>query len=708
GINTNYENEVFKRGLFSNHTLSISGGSDKVRFYSSVNLYNEHGTTPNSDMNRVSMKNNFDYSDDKLKIAISSNLGYVKRDFPPVTGFYTNSPFLAFLLAPQYALVNQPDGSYYVGSATKYLVNDVLDQTKYDENYNDQIKATLSVQSSYKLADHLTAALTSGIDFRETQSTSYRSKLTYYVYSNTTPTGLAGSQHEDLARFFSGDVRPSLEYANVFNGKHDVDFQVVGEYIKEFTKGFGLTGYGIDPRTPNTPAAITPGNADNQLYPALSGYKSQNGLLSGMAIGRYTYDSKYTISGSYRYDGSSKLPKDNRWVGFYSIGGVWDAKQEKFLANATALDLLRFRISYGGSGNNSSENFPYGDFNYQPQYSNGTYAGLTTIGLNTAGNPDLTWEKTYTTNFGIDFGLFNDRITGNVDLYDKVTKDMFVNKTLSATSGLGNGGSILVNAGKMSNKGVELYLSGDVVRSRNFVWNLYTNGSYNRNRVESLGGLSSYNDGTSIINVGKPVGAQNEVKFAGIDQATGKALYYTKDGKVTTNYSTDDAVEDYGTWNAPWEGGFGTKLTYKGIVQLDVFFSWQSGASRYDNMQYFLENPSGFLVNGYNQATTLDFWQKPGDVTTSPSPLYATNFSSADIHSASFLRLKDVTLSFLLPKSVIKKIGFISSAKFYIEGSNLFIWTHWKGVDPEAGETNLNQAEFPNPGALTGGITITF
>lgn len=707
-INTNWMDEIFRNGPISQHTLSLSGGGERTRIYSAVDLYNEQGTTLRTDMKRIAFRNNFDYKDDKLSVSVSSNLAFVKRDFQQsTTTNSTGNPFLAWAMAPPYQTVRNPNGSYNTGVGAKYVGNNMLDLTNLDRNYNNQINANIGTTIGYKLPEHLSISLFSGISFRETQTTNYGSKLAFTRVSSTSITGQAGFQTEGLSRFFSGDIRPSLNYNNVFNGVHALNLTLMGEYIAEMTKSFSMTGYGIDPRTPNTPAAITTATADNKLFPSLSGGKSRNSLLSGMLFGTYTYKDKYTLSGSYRQDGSSKLPSKNRWVGFYSVGAVWNAIEESFLSNSNVLSNLRVSLGYGGAGNNASGNFAYGDFGYLPQYSNGSYAGIPTIYSNNAGNPNLTWEKVYQWNLGIDFGFLKNRLTGSINLYDKKTKDMFVNRTMSATAGYGTGAVIVVNAGTMSNKGIELELNYDVIRSGGFVWSVNGNAAYNRNRVTSLGGESSYTYGTSLLQVGKPLGGQYTVKWAGVDQATGAPLYYKKDGKtITSVYSSDDQVV-MGTWESPWKGGFGTGFSYKGL-SLDVQFSWQRGALKSDNMQYFMENLSGFLVPGYNQSTSLNFWKKPGDVASTPSPLYSSNFSSNILHDASFLRLRNVQLTYAIPRNLLAQTRVIKAATVFVQGRNLFIWTKWRGPDPEAGATNINLSEYPNPKSVTGGVRITF
>ena len=705
-INTNWADQIFRNGNFSNHQITLSGGTGKTRLFSSVGLYNEEGITLRSDMKRITVRNNVDYADDKVIFSVTSNLGYTKRNFQQSTT--TNSlgnPFLTSAVNVPYARLYKDDGSYATGIGASFAAVNQLDLTQYDQNYNNQLKATIGITGAYKITENLSAGIASGIDFRETQNTNYGSKLAFVRLTSTSITGKAGFQTEGLSRFFKATVRPSVTYKNNFQEKHDVEVSAYSEYIREFNKTLSETGYGTDPKRPNTMAAITQGNSVNQLYAVVGGAKSQNALVSGLITARYTYDTKYTFTASYRRDGSSKLPVDTRWQGFWSVGGVWDATKEDFIKNIKPINLLRLKLSYGGSGN--ADNFPGGDYPYQNSYTQGSYSGLNTIYSSYPGNPGLKWETTLVTNLGIDFELLNRRLYGDINIYNKTTKDLFVKKTLSASAGFGNGASLDINAGKLNNRGIEMSVNGEVLRKKDWMITVFANFSYNRNRVVSLGGEQPYEDGTELIKEGTPLGTHYEVKWGGVDAATGMPLYYDINGNLTTVYSADNRVQQFGTWEAPYKGGFGLNARYKSF-DLSMLFSWQRGGTKVDNMEYFVENPVGFMANGYNQSSDLNFWQQAGDVTNTPSPLYGTNFSSKIIHDASFLRMRDLRLGYTLPKTIINKIKFVSNMSCYVQASNLFIWTKWRGYDPEAGATNINLSEFPNPKTITAGLDINF
>lgn len=705
GIDVDWTDEIYRLGSFNSHQLSLSGGTGKTRIYSSLALYDEQGTTLRTDMNRITLRNNVDHSDDRFSFSFSSNLAFTRRNFQQST--VTNStgnPFLSSAIAVPYHKPRNDDGTFATGTGSKFVGANQLDLTHWDENYNNQIKATLGINTSYRLNENFTLNLVTGLDFRETQSSAYGSPEAFSRSSSSDLRTKAGSMQESLARFLSGDVRPSINFNKQFN-KSEIDVTALGEYIVELTKSFSALGYGVDPKRPNTIASVTPGDNVNQLYQSVGGAKGTNSLVSGLAMVRYTYDNKYTLSGSYRNDGSSKLPEGTRWQDFYSIGATWNAAREDFIRNINAINTLVVKFSYGSAGN--SNNFPGGNYPYQATYTEGTYSGLKTIVATYAGNPLLKWETTYTTNLGIDFGLYQNRIWGSVNIYDRRTRDLFVEKPLSASAGFGVGAAIDVNAGELQNKGVELELNGDLVRNRDFRWSVFANAAYNKNVVLDLGGQEEFEVGTSRIVVGLPLGSHYEVKWGGIDAATGMPLYYTKEGKLTNVYNSDYAVQEFGTWESPWKGGFGTNLSYKG-VSMSVLFSWQQGASKVDNLQYFLENPVGFLAGGYNQSSTLNFWQKPGDIAQTPSPLYGMNFSSQIIHDASFLRLREVSLAYDFDRLLLERTNIFSKARFFVQGNNLFIWTKWRGRDPEAGVLNINLSEYPNPRAITAGIQLTF
>jgi len=701
---TNWDDQFFRTGTFSNQEVNISGGTGRTRFFTSLGIYDEQGLIRRSDLKRYTFRNNLDYADDKFKMSFSSNIGYTIRNFQEsTTTNSTANPFLASRITPGYVLPYKGDGTWNNGAALSFAGPNLLNAMELNENYNDQLKMTLGFDASYKLMKNVTAGFFAGADFRETQSTGYRNPRSWYSSSSTDIRTRSGWITESLGRFWQYNMRGSLGWAKNYNNVHDVEVTAFAEFLKTKAKSFNMQGFGVDEKRPNTPAATTQGNAGNGLFAIVGGGKSERALSSVFGVGRYTYKKKYTLNASYRYDGASNLAADNRFQGFYSFGVTWDAIKENFLAGRKNLNTLRLKVSYGQSANN--DNFQLGDFGYLPTYGQGAYQGLPTVVVAGVGNLAALWEYTNTLNVGIDFGFFKNRLYGDIQLYDRRTENLYARNSLSATGGLGIGSFQDVNAGSLQNKGFEYNVNYDIVKNADVTWTVNVNGAYNRNRVLSLGSTSAFERGTELVEVGKPLGSHYYQGWAGVDQATGKPLYLDLNGNVTDVFSAAFRRNDWGTWQAPWTGGFGSTLRVGGF-DISALFNWQKESIRLNNLEFFVENP-GFLQQGFNQASSLNFWQKPGDVASTQSPLFQNQFSAKYLQDASFLRLRNITLSYTLPQATIAKLKYVSNVRFYVLGQNLATWTKWKGYDPED-DNNISLSEYPNPRSFTAGVQISF
>jgi TonB-linked SusC/RagA family outer membrane protein len=703
-ISVNWDDAFFRTGTFSNQEVNISGGTGRTRFFSSLGIYDEQGLIRRSDLKRYTLRNNIDYADDKFKMSVSSNIGYTIRNFQEST--VTNStanPFLASRITPGYIAPYKADGTWNNGAPLYYAGPNTLNAMEFNEILNDQIKMTLGFDASYKIIKNVTAGFFAGADFRETQATTYRHPRAWNNSSSADIRTRSGSITESLGRFWQYNMRGSLGWAKNYNNIHDVEITGYAEFLKTKQKNFSMQGFGVDEKRPNTPAATTQGNAGNQLFAIVGGGKSERALTSLFGTGRYTFKKKYTLNASYRYDGASNLAEDNRFQGFYSVGVTWDATKENFLAGKKNINTLRVKASYGQSANN--DNFALGDFGYLPTYGQGGYQGLQTVVVAGIGNQAALWEYTNTLNIGIDFGFFQNRFYGDIQLYDRRTENLYARNSLSATGGLGIGSFQDVNAGELQNKGFEYNLNYDIVKNTDITWSVNVNGAYNRNRVLSLGNTTAFERGTELVEVGKPLGSHYNVGWAGVDQATGKPLYYDLAGNVTDQFLASARRNDWGTWQAPWTGGFGSSLRVGGF-DVSALFNWQKESIRLNNLEFFVENP-GFVTQGFGQARSFNMWQKPGDVASTQSGFYQNQFSSKYLQDASFLRLRNITLSYTLPQATIAKLKYVSNVRFYVLGQNLATWTKWKGYDPED-DNNISLSEYPNPRSYTAGVQITF
>ena len=257
-----------------------------------------------------------------------------------------------------------------------------------------------------------------------------------------------------------------------------------------------------------------------------------------------------------------------------------------------------------------------------------------------------------------------------------------------------------------SNKGIETAVDFKIVRTKDFDFSLNANFAYNKNEVTDLGQVEKFESGTSIIKKGLALGSHYTVKNAGVDPATGTQLYYNLDGTTTSSYNAaTQSQTGFGTYNAPFTGGFGSLFRYKGF-DLSTFFSFLNGYSRFNNETYFLTNLGN--VGSYNQTrNVLNYWKTPGQITDIPKLGNARQFNSADIYDASFIRLRNVVLGYTLPKSAIKALKFVSGVKLYVQGQNLYTWTKWPGFDPED-SNNIASFEYPASRQYTFGLDIRF
>lgn len=707
GIDVNWKDVFFRIGTFNSHDLNISGGSDKTRFFLSGGVYNEQGIAERSDLKRATFRFNLDHTTDKLTMAISTNIGYNTRNFIESEGAVAlANPFASAYLAVPYQKVYNDNGTISTGpgrvgpnSLSRIFDRDVK---------SNQMKATLSGNINYNITNHIYAGGQAGLDFRETNNITatkpgtFTASVSAFPVGPQTPGGNAGGAYgENLGRYLQFQTRAFLGYRNIFAAKHSVDVSVNTEYIEEKTKNFGYTSFGLNPKLPIGASNFTPGTVPNQLIPTIGGGDTKEILLSYFALGKYTYNEKYTLDLTVRRDGYSILPPKNRYQTFYAVGANWNVMKENFAANLKNINTLRLRASYGNSAN--AKNFPLGQGGYYTTYAAGNYAGLPTLVVANAGNPDANWEYTNQLNIGIDFGFFKDRVTGTLDVYNKITENLYISQVLSAGAALA---PQQVNAGSLGNKGIELGLNYDIVRNANLTWSVGGSVAYNKNEILDLGQVNEFETGTSIIRKGLPIGSHYLVKWGGVDAATGRPLYYDKTGKLTDVYSAANSVADFGTFNAPYIGGFNTSIRFKGI-DISAFFTFQEGFSRFNNQDFFQLNHA-FATQGFNlRKEMLTIWNNPGDVTDIQSPLFQREFSSKDIQDASYVRFRNLTASYTVPRSVLGNQKYISNIRIYGQAQNLFTWTNWSGFDPED-SNNIASYEYPLPRIYTLGLDISF
>ncbi len=696
----------FRTGRFQEHEVSASGGSDKTRFYTSFNYYKEQGISLRSDLERYSVRTNVDFGTNKFTGGINMGVGFTRRNFieNENTTAVTN-PFASVYYALPYEipyvngkLIHSGNAGTIGGVFDQREGSDGLERMEATTQSNNQLKGTLSGNFKLRLMSFLSLIGTAGIDFRETI-------LDRQIKPGTRTGGNAPGGRGSLQKNYARNVQVSgnggLNFNHTFAERHSLDVTTLVEALRDWGQNFGFTGYGIDPLRQGTPAGVTAGSTTAGFIPVIAGNElnPNRAYVAFIGIGKYTFDNKYTLNMSYRYDGATQVPAKNRWKGFYSAGVAWNATEEKFLANSKFIDNLIFRASYGQAAT------PFnGDFNYLSNYAGaGAYDG--SQGLAPAfGNPDFDWEYTNTTNIGVDVAFWNRRARVKLDVYDKKTRNLVLQQRLSATSGFPGGGN--VNAGSMYNKGIETEVSVDVISNRDITWTLGANLGYNKNKITSLGSVNEFPQGTAIIRVGLPFGAHYLPKWAGVDPATGNPQYYNLDGTITTTYNrATQSAADFGSWVAPLTGGFSSSFNFHNFY-VEAFFSFAKGGKRFNNEDFFNENVS-FATSNQSSRVFAERWRKAGDITDIQRYTARRDFSSKDIQDASYIRFRNLNVGYNFPSNIISRIKFVSSISIYVQAQNLATFTKWRGFDPED-NNNIAAFEYPQNKVVTGGVKIDF
>ncbi|NSL90373.1 TonB-dependent receptor [Chitinophaga sp. Mgbs1] len=702
--NTDWRKIFTQHGKFQEHQLSVSGGNDNVRFYTSLNYFDQEGIARRSGLKRYSIKNNLDFNTGRFSANVNMGIGYSTSSFIEREASSNGSNMLAAIYyALPYEYPYAADGTLVTsGNTDIYPVLDqregsnALDALLNTSNKDNQLKGILSASANYQLAKGLVAKTRLGIDFRETTTERYINPDSY-TGGNVT-TGEKGSFGEGVTRNVTLITTSGLTYSKLIADRHDFEISGFYEFTKNNYRTFDYTGYDIEPRLPSSPVGITPGSP----YPALlHGGRTQSALASWMTVGRYTLDEKYTLNASFRYDGASTVPVNNRWHGFYSVGLGWEAKKENFLKNVDFINDLRFRVSYGTTASPFTAN---GAYAYVAAYTTKQYGGSRgTVPLRPANN-NYDWEYAKEFNAGFDLGLWNNRIRIVTDVYNKVTNNLFIEQELSITSGFY---TMLLNSGAMRNRGIETDVQVNVLKTRDISWNIGANFAYNKNVVTDLGSANEFPQRNSqIVRVGLPYGSHYAPRWAGVDQQTGDPLYYDRNGNKTSDYNeTALSVAEFGTYVPPFTGGFNTAFSWKGIY-LNALFTFAAKTMRYLNEDYYNENPS-FASSNQSVRMLYDRWKKPGDNALLPRFDSKRGFSSKDIQDASFLRLRNLNIGYNFPKSLLSRIRYVQGIQVFAQAQNLLTWTKWKSFDPE---NNYGEGVFDYPSArtYTFGLNVNF
>lgn len=687
----NWTDLLTRTGITQDYRLAISGGNEKVKYLISGNVLDQEAVTIMSDYKRYGIRANID-SEVKPWLTISAKLNasslhkhnegganwlHVTNFSPtmelkdPETGVYNTDP---------YNMVgSNPYGEIVVNNSDSY-------------SYNLNANLTLL----FKIMKGLTLSVQGGYDYDNSPSYSFRSKL-------DSPGAINSASNTSALHNYWQNTN-NLTWQKQF-GNHSFTAMAVWEISRSWDSQLKGTGSNLNNES------VGYWNLGNAAIRDASNSYTEFSLASGIVRANYDYKKRYFITAALRADGSSKFQGDNKWGYFPSAAIAWDIAQESFMSNQHVLDQLKLRASFGVTGNQDIAAYSTLGMLSGASYGWGTSTSSTGYWGNQFATPDITWEKTYQYDLGLDLSLGGFNIT--VDWFKKQTKDLLFQKQVPKYNG---GGTYWVNQGKLNNTGVEMSLTTFPVKGA-VTWETSLNASYVKNEVADLAGddfvlTANYSDlggPLQIMKPGYPMGSFYVYQWKGFDDK-GANLYQKADGSLTTNPTSDDLVVK-GQASPKWTVGWNNTVTWKNWT-LNVFFNAATGYDRLNISRFMAAS-----MTGVSRFITLrDAYFKGWDhVANKADALYPSltntdnkSYANSDfwLEDASFIKLKNISLSYRIPRRVLK----FASVQLSVSAQDLFTITRYKGMDPEVYTSydGLDYGAYPIPRTITFGAKIRF
>ncbi len=733
GVETNWQNEVFRSAPIANYNISVSGGSDRLTAFLSLGYFKQSGTLIGQEFDRINGRLNLEYQAKKyLKVGASttfstSNTDRVDADFSSYSvlgnALFFNPNVPVFDDAGNY-------GQDPLPVTISSNENPVMIANDLTHNILNRRLIT-NIYGEVAFLKHFTLRSTFGIDF----ITRREERFIPSYFRIRQGSAESGARFYDELIWQNENV---LQYSNQF-GNHSFGALLGYSLLESTASSFSITGSTTGSDIITSYSAILPNN--NQPQHNIGSW----GLRSLFSRFNYGFKDKYLVEASIRQDGSSRFGRNNRFGYFPAVSAGWRVSSEPFMEGiSNVVNELKLRASYGVTGNQDGLD----NFASLAQYaSNANYDGRPAIYLQALGNPDLKWESTVTTNIGLDIGFLQDRFNLNVDAYIKATNDLFYTLTLPATTGFTQVNRF--NLGSLENRGIELSLMTRNLVGK-FKWTTNFNIAFNRNEVTELIDVNGITDRRvdpvnfsgaegpyGLFRVGEPVGNFFGYKYLGVwgdpnnrtipdgwgtRVRNGGAIYEDVNGDF--NYGRVDDMQLIGNALPLHIGGITNTFTYMG-VDLSIVMNWSYGNDIYNATRAVME---GLTAPRNQLATTENRWSTDNPDGTMPYAISGANSSinanaantdasSRFIEDGSFLRVRNITLGYNLPSSVVQKIA-LANARIYLSAQNLFTFTNYSGLDPESQNLGTSQGGLPSigvdfltqpqPRVIMAGINIGF
>ena len=724
-IDTDWQKEVLSPGMTQDYSLSYSGGTDKVSYFISGGYFDQKGTAPTARYTRYSGKATLDAQVNKwIKAGANVLFSYANQN-SEMSSSAGASPLYNALTFPNAVPVYKvnANGEYILDAAGEKQFNwsnpvarDFNPLAIPHMNINKAATARLfaSFYTEFKLLEGLTARTVFSPDYVSVYDTSYWNK-----YHGDGPAyGGRGTKAQTSDLMFTSTS--TLNFNKTFADYHTVSAMAGFEYWQSTRNFFNgaAKDFAFDFLTELAAAGA---------IQSLSSYYTEAALVSYLGHAEYNYAEKYFVSGSFRRDGSSVFGADNKWGNFFSVGASWRAKQEAFLQGVDWLSDLKFRLSYGTSGNNAGlgRYQALGLWVADDSYLYGNSAGL---GHQSLSNSELGWEKQKMLNVGVDFGFFKNRLYGSFEVYNKVSDGLLYEYPLPASHGVGgyydSYTTVMMNLAKVKNSGFEFNLNGNPVRFNDFSWDVSFNFAYNSDKILDLAGDDdiTMSDTKKIWKVGESQYEFYMPTWMGVDPANGDPLWKTIDPEKNTEGTTNKySLADYEQQGRATPWGFGAltnNLSWKGL-NFSFMFYYSLGGKVYDSLYATLMhdgNRTGFNLH----EDALNAWTPQNTQTNVPVYKNANDNKSNSpstrfLYDATYLKLKNVSLSYSLPKNLLKKMGAISGVRIFANVDNVFTVfkdKNYKGYDDidifGVGGYDESAHYIPLSRTYTMGVNLTF
>ena len=688
--------DVFRTAFQQSYNLSISGGNDRTNFYIGGEYTSQEATLRLEDFTRYGLRLNLDHKiSEFVSIGTSNQVSFSDRSLVR-TGDGPAGFFQAALHTPTFYPVYNEDGSY-------------SKPTLFD-NHQAMLDHYDATAGASKLLNTVFAkfSLLKGLTFKTSVNNDrsiYHEKFYYDTYLKS-GSGTNGSATDATTTKNIFSTEQLFNYAATIRKVHTISAFAGTLYQKTVREESSITGT----QFPSNQLRRITSAADQTGY--TSGTSSA--LLSFFGGVNYAFDDRYSVDFTTRADGSSRFGSDNRWGVFPAVGGSWTISNERFFTKNDILTSLKVNASYGLSGNDN-----IGDFASLSLWRGGrNYNGSAGVSPSQLGNPSLKWETTRQFNIGLNASLVKNYLDIELNYYSKYTKDLLLSESVPAKTGFS---SVSSNNGEISNKGVEMIVTGRTSEKLPLRWTSTFTISHNKNKIEKLPVEMSGEYVMYKLIEGKPLYSIWVWNYLGVNPETGDAIYedVNKDGKITA----DDKVVVGDAW-PDFEGSWRNQLRFKRFT-LDFLFYFKSGNKMFNYTRGFLESGGVRGVTRSIQSSAMNYWKNPGDTGVLPRPKSTTNADggtnyqmqcSRNVEDGSFIRLKTISLNYSIPPKLVKRVG-LTAANAYVTGSNLLLITDYTGPDPEVtlqGENpnslvqGMDFGTPPQPRSVILGLNLTF